>query len=161
MKKFLLLACVALMSVSAFAVDLTESDTLYATTNGVTCVNKWLMCNNLNKAALQQYAYLNTAKCRTACLHNGVIYVGNSTNDDAAIVDSKGNTIDCCGIETFDAATGAHLGHLKVSYNGRRISDLLCANQVGFDNFGHLYVAGYVGGNTYGYTFMLLTLLLA
>jgi hypothetical protein len=129
-----------------------ESDTLYETTNGITCVNKWLMCNNLNKTELQKYAYLNTNKCRTACLHNGVIYVGNSTNDDAAIVDEKGGAVDCCGIETFDAATGAHLGHLQVSYNGRRISGLLCANQVGFDNFGHLYVAGYVGGSTYGYT---------
>ena len=138
MKKFLLLSAAALLAGSAMAA--TDGAT-YEEKNGLTLENVWIFSTNSNSEQFAEYAYLNGTKCRTATLYDGIVYVGNSTNDDPSIVDNTGAALDCCSIEKFDAATGAHLGTLKVTYNGERVTGLLCANSVGVDSFGNLYVA--------------------
>lgn len=138
MKKFLLLSAAALMAGSAMAA--TDGAT-YEQKGGLTLENLWIFSTNSNIEEFQQYAFLNAAKCRTATLYDGIVYVGNSTNDDPSIVDETGAAVDCCSIEKFDAATGAYLGKLQVTYNGERVSGLLCANSIGVDSFGNLYVA--------------------
>ncbi len=139
MKKFLLLSAAALMAGSAMAA--TEGVT-YEAKNGLTLENVWIFSNAVNQGELQQYDYLNTNKCRTATLYDGVVYVGNSTNYDPSIADDNGAALDCCSIEKFDAATGAHLGTLRVTYEGQPITGTLPANSIGVDSFGNLWITG-------------------
>lgn len=138
MKKFLLLSAAALMAGSAMAA--TDGAT-YEGKSGLTLENVWIFSTNSNNTEMAQYPWMGTNKARTATLYDGVVYVGNSTNDDPSIVDGEGAAVDCCSIEKFDAATGAYLGKIQVTYNGTRVSGLLCANQVGVDSFGNLWVA--------------------
>ena len=147
MKKIYSLAAVALMTLSASAATDGRS---YETTNGIKCENVWIYATNYNKSDLTAIDFLNTNKCRTAALHDGYVYVGNSTNYDG-IVGSDGKSVDCAGVEVFDAKTGAFVRKIKVTCDGEPVTGLLCANQVCFDSFGNLFVAGYVSSSTYGY----------
>ena len=119
MKKFLLLSAAALMAGSAMAA--TDGAT-YEQKGGLTLENLWIFSTNSNNEEMLQYPWFGTNKARTATLYDGIVYVGNSTNDDPSIVDATGAALDCCSIEKFDAATGAYLGKLQVTCDGVRVS---------------------------------------
>ncbi|MEG1539785.1 MAG: hypothetical protein RR383_07555, partial [Muribaculaceae bacterium] len=138
MKKLLLCATAAILSVgSAFAV--TDGQT-YAPTNGITCENLWIVDRNHSSEAYLATKVANTA-ARTACLHDGVIYVGNSAADDPEVVGGEGAVLNAASIDKYSMADGSYLGRIKLTLDGVRHTGTLCANQVGFDSFGNLWVA--------------------
>ncbi|MDD2961125.1 MAG: T9SS type A sorting domain-containing protein [Muribaculaceae bacterium] len=150
MKKILLLASVALLGVSSAYAG--KDNNTYAASNGLTCNNVWIIDR---KHAPEEYAASVpagvSAKYRTAALYNKVVYVGSSLADDPAVVDKDGNMVDVAGVDKFDMTTGAYLGKLKVTLDGVRISGQLCANQVGVDSFGNLWIAPYIASNNSKY----------
>lgn len=147
MKKFLLLgAAVIGLSFMASAQDdqkvYTDGHTYEADAEtGVTCKNKWVIDRIhtpeqfLNLQFVKDYA----TKARTAVIDQAreKVYVGYSKS---AVVDSTSN--DYAHLVVFDLKTGKLEEELPLTYNGTAINGLLCANQVGIDDFGHVWVCG-------------------
>ena len=143
MKKSLLLAALAVAAVPAFA----ETDGItYEAKNGLTCTNLWIDAVYHNPAgwsALPWMAENMMNKARTACLgkyegknvvlvgFSKTMTVGDASNDYAHVV-------------ILDFLTGEVIKTQQLTVDGQPIAGLLCANQVGFDQFGHAWIAGYV-----------------
>lgn len=142
MKKSLLIASMALAAITP-ALAVTDGST-YKAVNGFTCTNKWIDSRNDNLEGWQALPFAEQyAKARTACLgvYNGkdavivgfsqTITVGEDSNDYAHLV-------------IIDFATGDVLKTVQMTCDGEPVKGLLCANQVGCDQFGHVWFAGYV-----------------
>ncbi|MCH5220598.1 MAG: hypothetical protein J1F20_08520 [Muribaculaceae bacterium] len=151
MKKSLLLASMALAVSSAFAA--TDGST-YETINGFTCTNKWINSQFHNPEGWNQYPFIEEmmpAKARTACLATvdgkDVVIVGFSHTVDGS---------DLASLVLIDFATGNLIKTVQMTCDGEPVAGLLTANQVGCDQFGHVWFAGYVGtvynaeADTYG-----------
>lgn len=148
MKKLLLCATAAILSSgSAFAV--TDGQT-YAETNKIKCENLWIVDRNHNSAVYESLPIANV-NARTACLGNGVIYVGNSAADEPEYVDEAGARLEVASLDTYSLEDGSPLGRIKLTLDGARYTGRLCANQVGVDSYGNLWVAPAVFSFTNGY----------
>ncbi len=154
MKKFLLMATAALATSSAFAA--TDGQT-YDVTNDIKCQNIWVVDRFHTPDVFKSIAEgrMVTNDARTACLSNGVIYVGNSTADDPEVTttaeDGTVSLLFAGSIDKFSMVDGSYLGRIKLMLDGQRYTGQLCANQVGVDSFGNFWVAGYVSSNKQGY----------
>ena len=127
----------ALVAGSAFAV--TDGQT-YEVKNGLTCENVWVI-DRFHAETAYNALPIADKKARTACTDGKIVYVGRSTDDIGTI-------------DKFDINTGEFLGTLALKVNAvdelgnptvTAFSGLLCANQVGFDEYGHMYVASMAG----------------
>ncbi len=135
MKKILLSASLLMLSTAAFAV--TDGFT-YEVKNGLTCENLWVFDENhvgddfRNSNLFEGVAGIGKT-ARTATTDGKIIYVAVSVNsaDQPAM------------LERFDVQTGEHLTPLNLTLDGAAFAGTLVANQVGFDEYGHLYVASY------------------
>ena len=145
MKKSLLIASMAVAAASsAFAVT---DGISYETINGFTCVNKWID-DRIHNLAGWEALPINEypLKARTACLatidgkdvviigYSKTMTVGEESNDFAHLV-------------LIDFVTGEPISTIQMTCDGEPIKGLLCANQVGCDQFGHVWFAGYVEPN--------------
>ena len=134
MKKILLSASLLMLSTAAFAV--TDRAT-YETINGLTCENLWVFDHNHTTEAFAASALFDGEtsgsgvgkSARTATTDGKIIYVGHSA--ETAV------------LERFDLQTGEMLEPLALKLDGAAYAGTLAANQVGFDEYGHLYVASY------------------
>lgn len=146
MKKFYLLSAMALATVSAFAV--TDGNT-YEQKNGITCTNKWINSRISNPDGWNSMPFAEMpAKARTACLYTNAqgetkIIVGFSKT---MTVDESSN--DYAHLVVINIATGAVEKTVQMTCDGKPISGLLCANQVGSDDFGHLWFCSYLASTT-------------
>lgn len=144
MKKSLLLASMALATASAFAV--TDGFT-YETTDGITCANKWINSRYNNLAGWNEMPFVKAqspAKARTACLYtpaNGEtkVIIGWS---QTMVVDDVSD--DYATLVVLNIATGAVEKTIQMTCDGKPVHGLLCANQVGCDDFGNLWFCGYL-----------------
>ncbi len=132
MKKSLLLASALLTATSAFAAtDAAKYEKFTEGEKSYTFTNRWLTCLNQNPAVWENTPLLKSndgATCRTACIYNDMIIIGNS---------AKGSLLK------FDLASGEYLGAVQLTVNGENLSGTLCANQVGVDDYNNLYVASF------------------
>ena len=95
------------------------------------CENLWVMNDNADI----EFPFLNT-NTRTACVHDGVVYVANSV--DGATSTSPGV------IYKYDADTGKYLGSMRVTTDGTTdVTGVYVVNQIGVDNYGNLWTAEY------------------
>lgn len=133
MKKFLLSASVLMLASTAFAA--TDGQT-YETKNGYTCENLWIFDRVHTGEAFAASSIANNY-ARTVTTDGKVIYIGMS-------LDGVGT------IEKFSVETGEYLGSLALKLNGEAFAGTLCANQVGFDEYGNFYVASYVDAKAAG-----------
>ena len=143
MKKSLLFAAMAMVAVApAFAV--TDGET-YETKNELTCKNMWIDAvyhNPEGGNALPWMVDKQQGKARTACL-------GKYDGKDAILVGySKTMTVgdesnDYAHIVIMDFLTGELIKTQQITCDGQPIKGLLCANQVGYDQFGHVWLMGY------------------
>lgn len=146
MKKNLLIASMLIAgTASAFAVT---DGSVYPTVDGFTCQNKWIIDrNNSNSFSELPFAEMY-GKARVACIANDKVLVGYSKTvttgegDDAVAVDHA-------HIVSLDFSTGEILNTVQMTVDGEPVTGLLCANNVGCDQFGHIWFAGYVA-TTYG-----------
>ena len=124
MKKLLLSASMLMLAgASAFAV--TDGQT-YESVDGINCENLWVFDRFHAEEAYMGNPIANK-DARTATTDGTTVYVGVS-----------GETAT---IEKFDLKTGAYLGSLALTKGGEAFSGKLAVNQVGFDEYGHFYVA--------------------
>ena len=124
MKKLLLSASMLMLAgASAFAV--TDGQT-YESVDGINCENLWVFDRFHAEEAYMGNPIANK-DARTATTDGTIVYVGVS-----------GETAT---IEKFDLKTGAYLGSLALTKGGEAFSGKLAVNQVGFDEYGHFYVA--------------------
>ena len=134
MKKALLLASLLLAGSSAFAgVD----PNTYEAKEGFTLTNKWLKDGKHFSSEWKALPFTATAFARTAAIAGDKIYVAWSK-----LPNGSESPIDAGSLFEFDF--GGNLNRqIKLTLNGEQLTGLLCANQVGCDDFGHVYVAGY------------------
>lgn len=125
---------------SAFAV--TDGFT-YETQNGFTCVNKWIDDRTSNIAGWNALPFAEQyAKARTACIYSGAkdyILVGFSKT---MTVDEKSD--DFAHLVFINFANGEVERTVQLTCDGNAIKGQLCANNVGVDQFGHVWVCGYI-----------------
>lgn len=128
MKKLLLSASMMMLAgASAFAA--TDGQT-YAPAEGLKCENLWIFDRAHTESEYNANPIASKA-ARTATTDGTTVYVGLSDSDN-------GSTI-----QKFDLKTGAYLGSIPVTVNGEAINaGINPVNQVGFDEYGHFYVAG-------------------
>ena len=124
MKKFLLSASLLMVSAAAFAA--TDGQT-YEPKNGLTCTNLWIFDRVHTGDAFAASPISVAGAARTATTDGKVVYVENSTTNPATI-------------EKYDVFTGEHLGTINLTLNGEAYAGTLCANQIGFDEYGHFFV---------------------
>lgn len=154
MKKILLLASMAALSLSAVAQGWDSAN--YETKEGYTLTNDWLMSrgdNGLTTAvAYEDWTALevkmaDSAKATMATMLGDYIYVSCS-QDYVARIDSLGTpftAIDAYGhLLVIDAKTGKFVKDLKLTLNGTQYYGLLCADWIGTDNAGHLLIGNFV-----------------
>lgn len=143
MKKSLLLGAALLSTVSAFAV-VTDGDT-YEPINDIKCVNAWTLDRNHNSDDLTANPVGNNSNARTCAVQNGVAYISSWAADDPEVTvpDGEGKPViqNSATIYKFNVEDGSYIGALKLTIDGNRHCGTGVANQVGFDSFGHLYVA--------------------
>lgn len=140
MKKFLLLASAALLAGTAMAADDTFD---YGTVEGVTIQNLWLKAYNYgNYNADTEYPFIvnqDFDRARTCTAYNGKMYVGYSHK----IMDGEELNSGSAHIVVIDLLTGKYEKTLQCTLDGKTIDDLLVSNQVGVDDFGHLWFTTY------------------
>lgn len=138
MKKALLLASLLLAGSSAFAgVD----PNTYEPKEGFTLTNKWLKDGKHFSSEWKALSFAGSAYARTAAIAGDKIYVAWSKVVEA------GEVIDYGNLNEFDF-NGNFIRQIKLTLNGEPLaySAPLSCNQVGCDDFGHVYVAGYTTG---------------
>lgn len=126
MKKLLLSASMLMLAgASAFAA--TDGQT-YETVDGLKCENLWIF-DRIHTEADYLASPICSKSARTATTDGTTVYVGLSGDNSS--------------IEKFDLKTGAYLGSLPVTVDGAAIKSggINETNQVGFDEYGHFYVA--------------------
>lgn len=141
MKKVLLLAAVAAFALPAMA----ESEGVsYEAKDGYTFENVWMNCqakgewSSLVGTALPSADYNATGvalgdKAYTVCSKSFV------TNEDG----TQGLGDNGLILE-FDYATGKYLGSKQLTVDGAPLYGLLCAHNIDVDDFGNLYLSGYL-----------------
>lgn len=147
MKKFLLLGAAVLgLSSMAYAQDeqlVYDDGHDYAadTETGVTCKNKWVIdrIHTPEQFLGLQFVKDYATKARTAVVDTEKerIYIGYSKT---FVVDSVQN--DYAHLVVFNLKTGEYIKELPLTYNGTAITGLLCANQVGIDDAGNVWMCG-------------------
>ncbi len=115
-----------MMAGAAFAA--TDGAT-YEDVDGFKCENLWVFDRTHTSA--DYLANPIAQKCaRTATTDGSIVYVTVCGDDPATI-------------EKFDVKTGAYLGSLALTKDGEAYTQYLGANQIGFDEYNHLYAMAY------------------
>lgn len=141
MKKFLLSATAVMVAATSFAA---RDAVAYPTVNGIECTNIWVNSRTIGYDTYVTYPFVATKnKARTAAL---LIDEANPENNKILVGWSKPNeeNIDCATIGVLNFGTGEWEKEIPLTYEGAPISGLLCANQIGVDNYKNIYVGGYV-----------------
>lgn len=148
MKKSLLLASALLCVGSAFADDVTApgvDPTVYENmTSGdktFTLKNRWLYSNNLT-------GFAGGSKVNTEAAGNQCAWAANNNNMRTATIYDKYILItdnNANGFHKLDLATGEYKGFTKYTIDGAEATGGIgLCNQIGTDDFGHIYVIGYI-----------------
>ena len=140
MKKFLLILTLAsVVCGSALAANKEKDPNTYPEVNGINVKNLWLRDRvHYGAADLELLDWCNSS-ARTGALLDGVIYIGRS--EAKTVVPTPGDTILQSVIYRIDATTGESLPPLDVTLNGQPYGAFRGVNNVGKDNFGHVWVA--------------------
>jgi hypothetical protein len=142
MKKVLLSAALGLL-VATSAMAITDGQT-YEKVNGLGIQNEWII-SRVHTGELQ-FSALPIANnyARSAVMSNGVIYVARTCAIDITV---PGDTALQSAVYKYDATNGDFLGELPLTLNGspykNNAASSLQANNIGVDNFGHLWLAPY------------------
>lgn len=142
MKKSLLIAAAAVVSGSAFAAEPIDPAT-YDVVNGMCLKNRFLIAeSNItgdlggDRTALHDaYPMLSFKTARTACIakYNG---------KDVAILANSEDAGKKAKLYVIDIATGAIVKTVVPTIKGEALSGTLCANQIGCDDYGHIWLKG-------------------
>lgn len=141
MKNKLILSGALFLLLPSTALAGTDSKS-YETTNGIICKNKWLTARSVDGSEWEALPISQDFKQRTATIFEDKVIVGSSHPTEITDNDGATSIVDAAHIYIFDLATGNYEKMVMLTCNGERITGLLCANQVGTDNYGNLWFAG-------------------
>lgn len=150
MKKSLLLASAILVAASASAI-VRDGDTYEEFTIGdktYTLTNRWMTSLNYdaeNFAASPLAKDKGGSNYRTACISGNYILVSGSPSRATGEVDDKGVavTTNVGVVEVYNLADGSFVKELTLTKeDGTLLTGSLCANQIGCDDAGNLWLAG-------------------
>lgn len=138
MKKFLLLLGLSAIAAPAFAgVETTK----YEDINGLTCTNLF------NISRLQDVTEWNDTpaaefnnKTRSMVGHNDNIVIAHSRT---MVVGEESN--DYAHLLVYNRYSGEFVKQVQITVGGEPLSGLLCANQIGCDDFGNYWLIGLTG----------------
>lgn len=138
MKKTLLLAGAAAVALTGMA---GVEKTVYPDMDGLSCTNLWNVSRTLdnNEFNASEFAQFNN-KTRSTAVMGDVLLVAQSKT----MVEGE-NSNDYATLMHYDLYTGKYLKSVQLSVNGTPISGLLCANQIGVDDAGNLWMVGLTG----------------
>lgn len=150
MKKFLLiltLVAIACSSASAAGKLLKKDPNGYETVNGISMRNLWLLDRfHYGVNELQtDYGWCNVY-ARTATIQDGIVYIARTGGKTIIMPNADGgnDTISAAVVYRYDAFTGEEMPPLDITLNGEPYSGgTLGANNIGKDNFGHVWLAPY------------------
>lgn len=138
MKKLLLPLGLLAMSVNAFAgVETTN----YEPANGLECKNLFNLSRALNASewnATPAAEFNNKTRSMVGygdnviIAHSRTMIVGEDSNDYAHLL-------------IYNRFTGAFVKQVQLTVNGEPLKGLLCANQIGVDDFGNYWLVGLTG----------------
>ena len=165
MKKSLLLASAILVAASASAI-VRDGDTYQEFTIGektYTITNRWLTSLNYdaaNFAASPLSKDNGGSNFRTACIAGDYIYVSGSPTRATGELNDDGTaaTASVGIVEVYKLADGSFVKELTLTKeDGTLLTGTLCANQIGCDDAGNVWVAGAnFNANAYDFQFYLL-----
>jgi len=135
MKKILLSASLLMLSTAAFAV--TDGQT-YNPTDGFTCENVWVF-DRVHTLDDYQASAICSTQSRTATIDDKNIYVIVNGLDGTGTDGGYGQAV----IHVYDLLTGAFVKQVPLTLDGAAYEGQLAANTIGFDSYGHLFVAPY------------------
>ena len=147
MKKFLLLGAAVLgLSSMATAKNVVDGHTYEADAEtGITCKSKWIMDRIHTPETFLNLDFVKEKgpNARSAAIdtNRGKIYVGFSRTIATGEGDAATSN-DYAHLAIFDLETGEYEGLLPLICNNEPISGLLCANQVGIDDAGNVWICG-------------------
>lgn len=123
---------------------------IYQTDNltGITCKSKWIIDRVHTPETFLDLQFVKdyASKARTAVIDpiRSKIYLGYSKTITTGEGDAATST-DYAHLVIFDLKTGAYEKELALTCNGEPIAGLLCANQVGIDDAGNVWICGMYG----------------
>lgn len=142
MKKSLLVLAAAAATTTAFAA---VESTTYAPFNGLECENVY---NISRVASPDEFAdspfNLFSSKIRSAFAKDLKVYIAHSRTMTVGEGDNATSN-DYAHLIVYDQVTGNLIKEVQLTVGGTPISGLLCANQVGLDDFGNAWLIGLVG----------------
>ncbi len=159
MKKSLLLGCALLTAGTSFAAVPNDGLT-YEPIDGVTLENLWTASKDINPDAMNDVmkrlgrAVVDDAgnitsqtanKSRMCTAANGKIYISSG----AAVTEGEGDAAvshEYWDLVSFDLYTGEYLNTVQMTLNGAPLDGLLAAQNIGTDDYGHIWVAPYSSG---------------
>ena len=150
MKKSLLFASAILVAASASAI-VRDGDTYEEFAIGgktYTLTNRWMTSLNYDaeKFAASPLSKDNGgAYFRTACIYGDYIVVSGELNRKIGETDANGNEVATAVgvIEVFNLADGSFVKQVDLTLeDGSLLTGTLCANQIGCDDAGNLWLAG-------------------
>lgn len=137
MKKLLLLASAVLMGAASMfgqAADakllVSKDPATYADQDGYKFYNRWLISRIVSGETAIAESLLANNQSRTATIYGDEVLVAQSADAGALI-------------HRFDFATGAPKGTLALTVDGEPLIGTLSANNIGVDDYGHLWVCGF------------------
>lgn len=138
--KRLLLGVLGLSALSTPAIAVVEDDT-YEAFEGIECKNLYNISRNYSSTEfLATPAAEFNNKTRSMIVKDGKLYIAHSRT---IIKDEESN--DYAHLIVYDQKTGAFEGQVQLTVAGEPITGLLCANQVGVDDFGNVWLMGLCG----------------
>ena len=138
MKKTLLFVFL-MVSAVATAWAVTDGVT-YEPVNGINIVNLWIQDRAHTQDLWANQPYCST-NARTAVMSDGYIYI---TRTNANTIIQGTDTLLQSVVYKLDAANGNMIKELPLTLDGAIYgTTTLNANNIGVDNFGHLYIAPY------------------
>lgn len=140
MKKLLLLGCATALTAIGMKAGAVVDDFAYETLDGVKFENLWLYARNYGNWNAQNLPFLEDwDRTRTATIAGDKIYLGYSHK----IMQNDELNSGSAHYVVVDLATGAYEKTVQVTVDGATVDALLAANQIGTDDFGHVWFASY------------------
>ncbi|MCH5219906.1 MAG: hypothetical protein J1F20_04985 [Muribaculaceae bacterium] len=140
MKKQIIMTGMALLTLPMFAA---VENVSYGSYDGLTCTNLY----NISRAYSQD-EFLATPmaefnnKTRSMVVRDGKLYIAESrTMSDGDENNDFGHLI------VVDRNTGVVEGRVQLTVNGEPLKGLLCANQIGVDDYGNIWIMGLIGNS--------------
>lgn len=117
-----------------------KDNAVYEVKNGLTCENVWLFSRNGGDWNKDNVPLSEDAdRARTATILGDKIYVGYSHK----IMVGDDMNSGSAHLQVYDIFTGKCDGTIQCTIDGKTIDALLASNQVGTDDYGHLWFCGY------------------